>query len=168
MEPKELREIVDVLASSRWDYASITTADYTLTVGTPPAGVGGEKGGLTTGPASAPPPGAGPELAAGEAVPPSVAAAVSLAPASGPVDGTAISAPSVGVLWRAPKPGAAPFVEVGQQVQQGDTLALLEVMKLFTPITSSVSGTLAHVHVGDGDMVEHGTVIFTVAPAAAP
>lgn len=79
-----------------------------------------------------------------------------------PDDATLVVAPNLGTFYRSPKPGAPPFVEVGQPVIQGAELCLIEVMKLFTTVRSEIGGTVVAVLVDDGAMVEAGQPLFAV------
>jgi len=81
-----------------------------------------------------------------------------------PAGGTAVTAPSVGVFWRAPEPGAAPFVEVGTRVEAGQDMCIVEVMKLMNRVPAPCSGTVSHIHVGHGEAVEYGSSLFTIIP----
>ncbi|MBU1276804.1 MAG: biotin/lipoyl-binding protein [Proteobacteria bacterium] len=74
--------------------------------------------------------------------------------------------PMLGVFYRSPNPGAAPFVQEGSQVDLGTTLCIIEVMKLYTSITSDVPGKIAKVCVQDGQMVEYGQPLFLIEPQA--
>jgi len=76
-----------------------------------------------------------------------------------------VTAPNLGTFYRAPKPGAAPFVQVGQAVEASTEICLLEVMKLFTAVRAGVSGIVRQICVNDADMVEHGQTLFYVEPA---
>ena len=89
-------------------------------------------------------------------------------PADGaPADGLVpITAPNLGTFYRAPKPGVAPYVEVGQQVSEATEVCLIEVMKLFTPVRAGISGRIARACVEDGEMVEFGAPLFLVEPEA--
>lgn len=78
---------------------------------------------------------------------------------------TAITAPNLGTFYRAPKPGAAPFVEIGQAVDVDTDICLLEVMKLFTTVKAGTKGILRKVCVNDAEMVEFGQTLFYVEPA---
>lgn len=73
-----------------------------------------------------------------------------------------ISAPSLGTFYRAPKPGTPAFVELGQQVDQATELCLIEVMKLFTTLSSGVNGKVREIFVNDGDLVENGQPLFLI------
>ena len=86
-------------------------------------------------------------------------------PAPEAVDGLVpITAPNLGTFYRAPKPGVAPYVEVGQQVDEATEVCLIEVMKLFTPVRAGISGRIARACVKDGEMVEFGAPLFLVEP----
>ena len=71
----------------------------------------------------------------------------------------------MGVFWRAPEPGAPPFVDVGTAVEAGQQLCIVEVMKLMTPVHADVAGTVSAIHVGNGDKVECGMPLLTIVPA---
>jgi acetyl-CoA carboxylase biotin carboxyl carrier protein len=91
------------------------------------------------------------------------AIAAPIAPISSlPDDAVIINAPNLGTFYRAPKPGAANYVEVGSKVQAGDELCLIEVMKLFTAVRAGASGTVHAVLVEDGAMVEGGQPLFAL------
>ena len=103
-----------------------------------------------------------------EAVVPQVAAPVAAAPAAAPapeakkVEGTQVTSPMVGTFYRAPSPGADPFVEVGKQVKKGDTLCIIEAMKLLNEIEAEVSGTVKEILVENGQPVEFGQALFVI------
>jgi acetyl-CoA carboxylase biotin carboxyl carrier protein len=73
-----------------------------------------------------------------------------------------VKAPNLGTFYRAPKPGAANYVEGGSTVKAGDELCLIEVMKLFTALRAEVGGTVHSVLVEDGAMVEAGQPLFAL------
>jgi acetyl-CoA carboxylase biotin carboxyl carrier protein len=73
-----------------------------------------------------------------------------------------VVAPNIGSFYRSPKPGAAPYVEVGQKVAVGDELCLIEVMKLFTSVRAEVSGTIKAILVADGAMVDPDQPLFAI------
>ena len=74
--------------------------------------------------------------------------------------GEVIRSPMVGVFYAAPAENAAPYVAVGDRVQQGDTLCIIEAMKLMNEITAEKDGVIAEVCAGNGQVVEYGTVLF--------
>lgn len=79
-----------------------------------------------------------------------------------PAGGMIITAPNIGTFYRSPKPGALPYVEVGDTIAEGDELCLIEVMKLFTSLKSDKSGRIHSILVEDGVMVEGGQPLFVV------
>lgn len=76
-----------------------------------------------------------------------------------------VRAPNLGTFYRSPKPGAEPYVEVGDEVDTDTEICLIEVMKLFTPVAAGVKGVVRKVCVEDGDMVEHDQPLFHIEPS---
>ena len=76
--------------------------------------------------------------------------------------GTPITSPMVGTFYKSPSPDAAPFVEVGQTIKQGDVVCIVEAMKLMNEIESEVSGKITEICVDDGQPVEFGHVLMYV------
>lgn len=83
-----------------------------------------------------------------------------------PLTGTVVESPSVGLFWRSPAPGAPPFVEAGTHVSAGDTLAIVEVMKLMNHVVAAAPGTVEAVLAENGARVEYGQPLFTIDPVA--
>lgn len=81
------------------------------------------------------------------------AAAAETAPAA-PAHASAVRSPMVGTAYLTPEPGAAPFIHVGHQVKQGDTLLIVEAMKVMNPIVASSGGTVTAILVENGQPVE--------------
>ena len=77
-------------------------------------------------------------------------------------NGTVVKAPIVGTFYRAPAPGEAPFVEVGDIVRAGDTLCIIEAMKLMNEIESEVDGKVAEILVDDALPVEYDHPLFLI------
>lgn len=90
-----------------------------------------------------------------------VAASAPAAPAARDLS-DAQKSPMVGTFYRAPGPNAAPFVEVGQQVKAGDTLCIIEAMKLMNEIEAEKSGTVKEILVENGTPVEFGEPLFII------
>ena len=67
-----------------------------------------------------------------------------------------------GVFYRAPSPGAEPFVEVGSHIEAGDTIGIIEVMKLMSTVSSSVAGTITEIFVSNGDLVQFDQALVRV------
>jgi acetyl-CoA carboxylase biotin carboxyl carrier protein len=104
-----------------------------------------------------------------------VQAAATAPPATAPLPGASaetaasnglvpVEAPMIGVFYRAPEPGADPFVEVGEAVAAGQTLCLLEAMKLFNELKAETSGVVRAIHVENGEPVEFGQLLFELEP----
>ncbi len=94
-------------------------------------------------------------------------APVAAAPvAAAPVvdEGIIVKSPMVGTFYRTPSPGAPAFVEVGSTVTAGQTLCIIEAMKLLNEIESDVSGTITRILVEAGQPVEYGEPLFVVTP----
>ncbi len=79
-----------------------------------------------------------------------------------------IESPMVGVFYRAPQPGAPPFVEVGDVVTAGQTICVLEAMKLFNELKAETGGRIRAIHADNGQPVEFGTLLFELEPVATP
>ena len=92
------------------------------------------------------------------------APAAAAAPAPPPPEpkGHQLKSPMVGTFYRAPSPGAPPFVEIGQSVTKGQTLCIIEAMKLLNEIESDASGTVKAILVENGQPVEYGQPLFTI------
>ena len=78
------------------------------------------------------------------------------------VDGHEVKSPMVGTFYRSPSPGANAFVEIGQSVQQGDTLCIIEAMKLLNEIEADASGVIKAIMVENGQPVEFGETLFII------
>ncbi len=74
----------------------------------------------------------------------------------------------VGVFYRAPQPGAPTFVEVGDVVTMGQTLCVLEAMKLFNELKAETDGRVKAIHAENAQPVEFGQLLFELEPVAAP
>ena len=77
-------------------------------------------------------------------------------------EGTLVLSPTVGVFYASPSPDARPFAEVDDQVKKGDTLCIIEAMKLMNEIPSEVDGTVAEICVGNGQVVEYNQPLFRI------
>jgi len=79
-----------------------------------------------------------------------------------------INSPLLGIFYRAPKPGAPPFVEVGTHVTEDDTVCLVEVMKLFNTVKAGVKGRIAKIFAENNQMVEYNQTLFLIEPEGIP
>ncbi len=77
-------------------------------------------------------------------------------------DGSAVKAPMVGTFYSAPSPGSPSFVQVGDRVSEGDTLCIIEAMKMMNQIETEVAGTVKSIRVQNGDPVEYGQILFVI------
>jgi acetyl-CoA carboxylase biotin carboxyl carrier protein len=82
-----------------------------------------------------------------------------------PAHWVTVRAPNLGTFYRAPKPGAEPYVSVGQKVEADTELCLIEVMKLFTNVLAGVAGTVRQILVEDTELVEYDQPLFLIEPA---
>ena len=76
--------------------------------------------------------------------------------------GHTVHSPMVGTFYRSPTPGAKAFVEVGQEVSEGDTLCIIEAMKMLNQIEADKAGTIAAIMVDNAEPVEYGQVLFVI------
>jgi len=87
-------------------------------------------------------------------------------PAATPVEpaaaGHAVKSPMVGTFYRSSSPGAAAFVEIGTQVKEGDTICIIEAMKILNEIEADKSGTVTQILVENGQAVEYGQPLFII------
>jgi acetyl-CoA carboxylase biotin carboxyl carrier protein len=99
-----------------------------------------------------------------QAAPAPVAAPIAapVAPAAPAIDGHAVTSPMVGTFYGAPSPGAAPFVQVGQSVKEGEVICIIEAMKMMNQIEADKSGTVTAVLIEDGEAVEFDQVLVTI------
>lgn len=111
-------------------------------------------------------------MPAGQLAIPAMAAAPAPAATSGAagasaapdkVEGHIVKSPMVGTFYRAPSPGAKAFVDVGDRVSPGDTLCIIEAMKLLNEIEADQGGTVKEIYVENGQPVEYGEPLFLIA-----
>jgi acetyl-CoA carboxylase biotin carboxyl carrier protein len=103
-------------------------------------------------------------VAASAAVPAASAAPATAAPPVEPApEGHVVKSPMVGTFYRAPSPDAKPFVDVGSTVKAGETICVLEAMKLMNEIEADASGTIKAILVENGQPVEYGQALFIIS-----
>jgi len=93
---------------------------------------------------------------------PAAAPTAPTAPVAPAIDGHAVTSPMVGTFYGAPSPGAAPFVQVGQTVKEGEVICIIEAMKMMNQIEADKSGTITAVLVDDGEAVEFDQILVTI------
>ena len=110
----------------------------------------------------APPPMAFAAPAAQPAAAPAVQSAAAPTTEQPQASGHTMTSPMVGTFYRKPSPASPAFVEVGQKVNAGDTVCIIEAMKLMNEIEADVSGTIKAILVNDGEPVEYGAPLFVI------
>lgn len=100
---------------------------------------------------------------AAPAVAPAAPEPAAQAPVAAPEPkGTEVTAPMVGVFYAAPAPGDEPFVHVGSKVKAGETLCIIEAMKVLNEVTAEADGEVLEICVADGDLVEFGSCLMRI------
>ncbi len=158
-----LEKLLDLLNRSNAD--TIEIRKWTTTIRVSKSG-GGNPGPVTYH-LAAPPAGAAAGAAAATGAP--APAASPAPPAAGGVDGERknwleIKSPMVGTFYARPEPGADPYVRVGTRISVGQTLCIIEAMKIMNPLDAEVSGVIREIPVEDAQPVEFGHVLFRVDP----
>ena len=143
IDPKLVRELAQLLSDNALTEIEVADGDRRIKVKLEPAAVIG-------GPPAAPPRQAAPQLTA----PPMHGKEDVGAQAVEEISGTTIKSPMVGTAFLAPEPGASPFIEVGTAVKAGDTLLIVEAMKVMNPITAPEGGVVKKILIADGQPVE--------------
>ena len=161
MDLKDIQNLIKFVAKSGASEVKLETDDVKITIKT-----GGEERETTTYvqqvPVSAP---VAQAPAAPVAQAPAAPAATQAAPAEDDSKYITIKSPIIGTLYRKPSPDKPVFVEVGQNIKEGDVLCIIEAMKLFNEIESEVSGKIVKVLVDDASPVEFDQPLFLVDPS---
>ena len=90
-------------------------------------------------------------------------AAAAAAPPAAAEEGQVVTSPMVGTVYLSPEPGKPSFVKVGDKVSEGQTLLIIEAMKVMNPLTAPASGTIKAIHVEDSSPVEFGQPLLVIA-----
>lgn len=168
-EVEQITLLVEALDRSSLDFLKVELGDLKVTIGKGamlPAMADSASGAAAVVPTAGPTEAVAAPVAS---IAPSETQAVAATPrAEAPeTDGTvAIVSPMVGRYYAQAEPGAAPFVSVGVEVDSDTTVALIEVMKVFTAVLAGVRGTIAEICVTNDQYVEYGQVLFRVRPIA--
>ena len=153
MDLRKLKTLIDLVSESNVSELEITEAEGKVRI------VKG--GGVVQQIAPATVPIAAPAASAGAPVlAPAAAPAGTAAPAA--PTGHMVKSPMVGTFYRAASPGAKPFIEVGSQVKEGDTVCIIEAMKILNEIEADKAGTITQVLVENGQAVEYGQPLFVI------
>lgn len=157
---EDLESLIEIFNRSDWDEMHLEADGLEVFLSNNPNATGPRH---AVAPAPAPAIAAVPvtvsALAGAAAAPQATSAAASLPPGM-----AGVHAPNLGTFYRAPKPGAAPYVEIGQRVEVDTEVCLIEVMKLFTPVRAGVKGIVRSVEVNDGQMVEYEQLLLVIEP----
>src|SRR3954462_15209475 len=149
MDLRKLKKLIDLVQESGIAELEITEGEEKVKI---------VKGGTVDIQAA---PAAAPARQPVESRAPAAAAAPAEAPAA--QEGHVVKAPMVGTFYRSPSPDAKVFVEVGQAVKEGDTICIIEAMKLMNEIEADASGTVKAILVENGQPVEYGQPLFILA-----
>ena len=148
MDLRKLKKLIDLVQESGIAELEITEGEEKVKI---------VKGGVVS-VAAVPVAAAPPERPAGAAAVPPGAPEPEPAP-----EGHVVKAPMVGTFYRTPSPDAKPFVEVGQTVKEGDTICIIEAMKLMNEIEADAAGVVKAILVENGQPVEYGQPLFILA-----
>lgn len=164
---RELTALVREFTASGWASMELDIHGMHLVLGRDGAPLAGSAAGHATVPAPTPP--AVPPVASTAPVVAAVPAARERVVTPGPDyahtgNETAVKSPVVGAFWVSPSPGEDPFVAVGQHVEAGQQLGIVEVMKLMSNVSSPVAGTIVAIEAKNADMVEYDQVLFLIEP----
>ena len=160
MDIRKVKKLIELLDESGIAEIEITEGEESVRIsryaqGAPAAPV-----------AAAPVAVAAPAPAAPAAEAPAAEAAAA-APAEVEEEGFLVTAPMVGTFYAASSPGAAPYVQVGDRVNEGDTLCIIEAMKMMNQIEADVSGVVKSIRVQNGEPVEYGQTLIVIDQRAS-
>ena len=144
MDLRKLKTLIDLVSESNVSELEITEAEGKVRI---------VKGGTGVPPAPAP------ATAAAAALPVNAPAPATAAEVPA---GHVVKSPMVGTFYRSASPGAKPFVEIGTQVKQGDTVCIIEAMKILNEIETDQGGTITQILCENGQAVEYGQPLFVV------
>jgi acetyl-CoA carboxylase biotin carboxyl carrier protein len=154
MDLRKLKKLIDLVQESGIAELEITEGEERVRIARGgPVSVTAQTAGATAG--AVMPPGA----AAG--APPTAPAPAATA-AEAATEGHAVKSPMVGTFYRAPSPDAKPFVDIGSTVKVGETICVLEAMKLMNEIEADAAGTIKAILVENGQPVEYGQALFII------
>lgn len=153
MDLRKLKTLIDLVSESGISELEVTEGEGKVRIvkNAPPVYVQPSASYAPQYAGPAPLPGLAPEAAAAPATPAAVAP-----------QGHVVTSPMVGTFYRAPSPGAEPFVQVGDTVKEGQTICIIEAMKLLNEIESDKSGVVKEILVDNGQAVEYGQPLFVV------
>lgn len=164
-KPEDVEALIRLFDESDWDGLRLSSPDCQIHLSKDPSQVDRHRPAVA-GPAPfAAPPATDVAVAAASAV--QVAAAHPGKPLAAeiPEGMVVVRAPNLGTFYQSPKPGAAPYVSVGQEVEADTEVCIIEVMKLFTAVRAGIAGTVRQILVADGQLVEFDQPLLVIEPA---
>jgi acetyl-CoA carboxylase biotin carboxyl carrier protein len=156
MKAKEIQELIDYISNSGLAEVKIKTEEFELSIKKY-----AESAQIIHAPVSAPAPMPAPAPVAA----PAPAAAPTSAPAAVPSNLIEIKSPMIGTFYLTPNPDSAPFATEGASIKAGQTVCIIEAMKLFNEIESEISGKIVKILVSNATPVEYDQPLFLVDPA---
>jgi acetyl-CoA carboxylase biotin carboxyl carrier protein len=163
--PDHIRRVLDAFEEEEWDEIHLVTAEAEIHLIAAP---GSQQEAERSHASPKAPPVASPPAARPAAPPPAAASPLS-SPSAPESEGTTVGdgthsvvAPSPGLFWRSPSPGAPPFTELGERIEQGAALCIVELMKLMNTLTATVTGTVVAICARNGEQVDAGQVLFRI------
>ena len=154
MDIRKVKKLIELLDESGIAEIEITEGEEAVRISRYPTGAAAAPAPVY---AQAPPP----QAAAAAPAPAPQGEPAAAAPEE---DGYPVTAPMVGTFYSSSSPGAAAYVQVGDQVSEGDTLCIIEAMKMMNQIEADVSGVIKSIRVQDGEPVEYGQILFVIDP----
>ncbi len=151
MDLRKLKTLIDLVSDSNVSELEITEAEGKVRI---------VKGGVALVQGYAPAPVAMP--AAAPIAAPAAAAVAAPVAAEAPIAGHAVKSPMVGTFYRSSAPGAKAFVEVGSSIKAGETICIIEAMKILNEIEADKSGTITQILCENGQAVEYGQPLFII------
>ena len=152
MDLRKLKTLIDLVSESNVSELEITEAEGKVRI-VKSAGVAVAAPVVMAAPVAAAP---------AVAAPVPAAAAAEAAPVPAVPAGHTVKSPMVGTFYRSSSPGAAPFVQIGSVVKEGDTLCIVEAMKILNEIESDKAGTVTQILCENGQAVEYGQPMFVI------
>jgi len=161
MDIRKVKKLIELLDESGIAEIEITEGEESVRISRYPSGamIAQAPAAYATAPAA-------PQAPAAAAAP-APAQPAEQAAAAPEEDGFLVSAPMVGTFYASSTPGAAPYVQVGDRVSEGDTLCIIEAMKMMNQIEADVSGVIKSIRVQNGEPVEYGQTLFVIDQRAS-
>ncbi len=157
MDIRKVKKLIELLDESGIAEIEITEGEEAVRISRYPQGAVAAPAAPAPVTVAAAPPAAAPAAPAAAPAP-----AAEAAPAPMDEEGFLVIAPMVGTFYTASSPGAPPYVQVGDRVSEGDTLCIIEAMKMMNQIEADVAGVIKSIRVQNGEPVEYGQTLFVI------